>query len=184
MCHFDRSEIIPPERNGKQYIFPLFFKRVAQAKSFLYNVCCLHSVSVLPNRIPHYEACKVPSFCKRVTQQNTCYKACYPCVTERQIYLPCSKVCFLSGTEKALYHYHFDCSEIALPRCNGKQYIFPSFFKPVQMPDPFRMKEIINVGTLPQQTSHICMYTSLFKRERQYLLFKYIFPLLFISFIL
>ena len=37
MYHFDRSEIVPPERNGKQYIFPSFFKRLAQAKSFLYN---------------------------------------------------------------------------------------------------------------------------------------------------
>ena len=40
MYHFDRSEIVPPERNAKQRIFPLFFKRVAQAKSFLYNACC------------------------------------------------------------------------------------------------------------------------------------------------
>ena len=34
------------------------------------------------------------------------------------------------------------------------------------------MKEIIRVGILPQQTSHICMYTSFFKRKRQYLPFK------------
>ena len=40
----------------------------------------LRSVSVLPNRIPRY-------------------KACYPCVTESQVYLPISKACFSSGTE-------------------------------------------------------------------------------------
>ena len=40
MYHFQGSEIALPERNGKQYIFPSFFKRVAQAKNFLYNACC------------------------------------------------------------------------------------------------------------------------------------------------
>ena len=50
--------------------------------------------------------------------------------------------------------------------------------------DPFRAKEIINLGILPQETSHICMYTSFFKRGRHYLPFNYIFSLLFMSLLL
>ena len=40
-----------------------------------------------------------PLFCKRVANRIPRYKACYPCVTESQIYRRCSKACFSSGTE-------------------------------------------------------------------------------------
>ena len=46
--------------------------------------------------------------------------------------------------------------------------MYTSFFKRERRYDPFRAKEIINLGILLQETSHICMYTSFFKRERQY----------------
>ena len=71
------------------------------------------SVSVLPNGIPRC-------------------KACYPCVTESQIYLPTSKACFSSGTKSNVSWFRSFWNRLTRGR-NGKQYIFPSFFKRVQM---------------------------------------------------
>ena len=81
------------------------------------DIYFLRSLSVLPKRntsstmrvasevnrkqywYTYFPCSLFPSLCKRVANRIPSYKACYPCVTESQIYLPCSKACFSSGTE-------------------------------------------------------------------------------------
>ena len=120
MNHFDRSEIVPPERNAKQYIFPLFFKHVTRAKSFLYNAYCPRVAQV--EWKPYWKAIFYTLMYTYIARKSdacveihplmlhvwngkwyiiylTRFKACFPSGTESNVTVLVLKSCILSGCQ-------------------------------------------------------------------------------------